>query len=490
MVTYTTRNDLSKPEYTDAADIGVINTNMDTIDASFAKCNWAGTVSPTSGDDSGDGYSIGSLWYDTTGNTVWVAKSVGVGTAVWTQLYPQGSSAHTSTSAPSATDDVDAGYVIGSIWVKTDDDYAYICTDNTADNAVWKKFYKHDHGELLGLGDDDHSIYLLASGGRALTGNWDVGAFQVKALQFESDIATGSGAPLVVASAAKCTNLNADQLDGLDDTAFVKQTLADDKGDLVVASGADAWSIVSGKSITNGYVLTYNSSATNNMNWAVASGGASFWTAVPGSPTRTGDHTFTVTDASHANLYDYQLSKGTLLKWTEDAAPKIAMVTLASNTSDTDTFYICGDAMAKIDASSLKYCLMKAEYLEWIIPGVMADVDDFSRVQVMPVNAFGLQVEAFAKAKGATSGSDTFDIRSNNTSIMASTSTITFSYDLLDNLDSTGKYGVKTNVNYHASTIIAAGSYMTADCTGLATTPHTEVYLRLWYMPRYYYYRS
>ncbi|HQV45531.1 MAG TPA: hypothetical protein PL109_03810, partial [Nitrospira sp.] len=28
-----------------------------------------------------------------------------------------------------------------------------------------------DHGLLLGLGDDDHSQYLLASGGRTLTGN-------------------------------------------------------------------------------------------------------------------------------------------------------------------------------------------------------------------------------------------------------------------------------------------------------------------------------
>lgn len=32
-----------------------------------------------------------------------------------------------------------------------------------------------DHGSLAGLGDDDHTHYLLASGARALAGNWDLG---------------------------------------------------------------------------------------------------------------------------------------------------------------------------------------------------------------------------------------------------------------------------------------------------------------------------
>jgi hypothetical protein len=33
-----------------------------------------------------------------------------------------------------------------------------------------------DHGELEGLLDDDHTIYLKADGTRALTGDWDIGA--------------------------------------------------------------------------------------------------------------------------------------------------------------------------------------------------------------------------------------------------------------------------------------------------------------------------
>ena len=36
-----------------------------------------------------------------------------------------------------------------------------------------------DHGALGGLGDDDHTQYLLANGGRALGGNWSLGGFNL-----------------------------------------------------------------------------------------------------------------------------------------------------------------------------------------------------------------------------------------------------------------------------------------------------------------------
>jgi len=64
---------------------------------------------------------------------------------------------------------------------------------------------------------------VLSDGTVELTADWDVGPYKLTALQFESDIATGSGPPLVVASAAKVTNLNADQLDGESASAFQDQ---------------------------------------------------------------------------------------------------------------------------------------------------------------------------------------------------------------------------------------------------------------------------
>lgn len=65
------------------------------------------------------------------------------------------------------------------------------------------------------------SSYVEVDGTSALTAAWDAGSFQIRAETFQSDVATGT-APLTVASTTKVTNLNADQLDGLHDTSFLK----------------------------------------------------------------------------------------------------------------------------------------------------------------------------------------------------------------------------------------------------------------------------
>ena len=36
-----------------------------------------------------------------------------------------------------------------------------------------------DHGSLTGLGDDDHTQYLLANGSRGLSGNWNAGSYRI-----------------------------------------------------------------------------------------------------------------------------------------------------------------------------------------------------------------------------------------------------------------------------------------------------------------------
>jgi hypothetical protein len=41
-----------------------------------------------------------------------------------------------TTSDPGAGDD---GYQIGTLWINTTDDGTFICTDNTAEAAVWKE---------------------------------------------------------------------------------------------------------------------------------------------------------------------------------------------------------------------------------------------------------------------------------------------------------------------------------------------------------------
>lgn len=81
---------------------------------------------------------------------------------------------------------------------------------------------------------------ILADGSVTLSADWDAGSHGIKAQTFESDQVTGT-APFVVASTTKVTNLNADKLDGLDDTAFLKHSLATAANDFLVASGAGVY---------------------------------------------------------------------------------------------------------------------------------------------------------------------------------------------------------------------------------------------------------
>ncbi len=61
---------------------------------------------------------------------------------------------------------------------------------------------------------------LLKDGTVALTANWDAGSFEIRAQTFESDVVTGT-APLIVASTTVVTNLNADLLDGVQESALL-----------------------------------------------------------------------------------------------------------------------------------------------------------------------------------------------------------------------------------------------------------------------------
>ena len=60
---------------------------------------------------------------------------------------------------------------------------------------------------------------LLVNGSRALSANWDAGAFSITAETFVSDVVTGT-APLTVASTTVVANLNADLLDGQEGTYY------------------------------------------------------------------------------------------------------------------------------------------------------------------------------------------------------------------------------------------------------------------------------
>jgi hypothetical protein len=49
----------------------------------LTKNNFLATVAPTANDDSGDGYSVGSIWVDIVGEKSYTCVKATVGSAVW-----------------------------------------------------------------------------------------------------------------------------------------------------------------------------------------------------------------------------------------------------------------------------------------------------------------------------------------------------------------------------------------------------------------------
>lgn len=71
------------------------------------KNNFIATTAPGTGDDSADGYSIGSLWFDTATGLLYVATSVSVGAATWGEVTASGGGTMSSWSvgAEAGTDE-------------------------------------------------------------------------------------------------------------------------------------------------------------------------------------------------------------------------------------------------------------------------------------------------------------------------------------------------------------------------------------------------
>lgn len=129
-----------------------VNTTTDTafvcVDASsgaavweqislVAKYNTSATIAPTVNDDSGSGYSPGSLWVDVTTDRASICLDASAGAAVWLRIDPEVKNNYTATSMPTPSDDSTGGYTPGSVWVDVTNDSAYLCVDAAAGSAIW-----------------------------------------------------------------------------------------------------------------------------------------------------------------------------------------------------------------------------------------------------------------------------------------------------------------------------------------------------------------
>ena len=62
-----------------------------------------------------------------------------------------------ATSAPNNNDDFNDGFSVGSVWIDVSGDRAYICADASVGAAVWRQIGVESHSELQGVGTNTHA---------------------------------------------------------------------------------------------------------------------------------------------------------------------------------------------------------------------------------------------------------------------------------------------------------------------------------------------
>lgn len=117
--------------------------------------NFAGTAAPTANDDSGDGYAVGSRWVDTTNDEAYICLDASVGAAVWVKSSANLASEVTNTPAGNiAATDVQAAIneldtdkqATGNYFVKGTDD-----ADDVPDGTTNKAYTATEKTKLAGI---------------------------------------------------------------------------------------------------------------------------------------------------------------------------------------------------------------------------------------------------------------------------------------------------------------------------------------------------
>ncbi len=391
----TPRNNLQKLDPEDIALVASIANNMDIIDAALAKCNFAGTREPGPGDDSDDGYSIGSKWFYS--GRIFTCFSAVAGAASWLQTYGPGG-------------DIDAATLDGH-----DSTYFAVATKGVTNGDA------HDHS-----GGDGAQITYSSLGG-------------------------------IPSSFVPSAHKTSHQSGGADAIKLDDLAAPDDNTDLNVST-------------TKHGLCPKTPNDTSQFlrgdgTWAVVDAGSSFWEDVPGTPTRVSDTQFTVTGD-----YSRLLSKGTVLTWLEGATWQCAIITSSSYGAPNTTVNISGCSLT-VGFSGMKYGMEKAHILQIIIPGTTAVANNpIGGAHRIEVDAYPLAIDYWVKDAGTTNAlgarlnDDGVDIGGNGS--IASGALTDFG-----------------NVPTDSTSAIAADSVMTADITTIHSSPATDLYVRLWYMP-------
>lgn len=112
-----------------------ITVNGQNLQVNIAQKPVVDTVDPTVTDDTNANHKVGRLWLNTTDETVWIAFDVTAGAAVWERIDSPKFNA--AASSPSAGDDSNDGYEVGSVWVNTASSLVFYCISASLGAAVW-----------------------------------------------------------------------------------------------------------------------------------------------------------------------------------------------------------------------------------------------------------------------------------------------------------------------------------------------------------------
>lgn len=101
------------------------------------KNNLSATTNPTINDDSDQEYSINSLWFNLSLDSVFICTDATLGYAIWKPITDSIKNNYTATVNPLATDDISEGYSVGSVWLNAITLVIYKCVSATANAAIW-----------------------------------------------------------------------------------------------------------------------------------------------------------------------------------------------------------------------------------------------------------------------------------------------------------------------------------------------------------------
>lgn len=152
----------------DDTELVVYNGSWTAIVANILN-NLSATTAPTSTDDSGSGYGVGSHWIDITNDRAFICVDATSSAAVWLEILQAGPlNKYDATADPTTGDDNVDGYSVGSVWANVTDDKAFMCLDASTDAAVWIEITaagsSFDGTAYVGVNNQTGTAYTLVLG--------------------------------------------------------------------------------------------------------------------------------------------------------------------------------------------------------------------------------------------------------------------------------------------------------------------------------------